>query len=59
MSLRAGWHSLCYLTRPKGVPMINQEGTTVFEYLIAVIVIIGVGIVLIHPGISAWCLTPY
>ena len=39
--------------------MIDQEGTTVFEYLIAVIVIIGVGIVLIHPGISAWCLTPY
>jgi hypothetical protein len=39
--------------------MINQEGTTVFEYLIAVIVIIGVGIVLTHPGISAWCLTPY
>ena len=39
--------------------MINQEGTTLFEYLIALIAIIAVGIVLIHPGISAWCLTPY
>jgi hypothetical protein len=39
--------------------MINQEGTKLFEYLIAVIVIIGVGIVLIYPEISAWCLTPY
>jgi len=39
--------------------MINQEGTTLFEYLIAVIIIVAVGIALIHPGISSWYLIPY
>jgi Tfp pilus assembly protein PilE len=39
--------------------MINQKGTTLFEYLIAVVIIVAVGIAIIHPGISAWCLTSY
>jgi hypothetical protein len=39
--------------------MINQEGTTLLDYLIAVIVIIAVGIALIHPGVSSCYLIPY
>jgi hypothetical protein len=39
--------------------MIDQEGTTLLEYLLAVIVIIAVGIALIHPGITAGYLAPY
>ena len=58
MSLLAGWHSLCYLIWAKGGPMIDQEGTTLLEYLLAVIVIIAVSIALIHPGITAY-LAPY
>ena len=48
-----------FLFEKKGGTMINQEGTTLFEYLIAVIIIIAVGIALVHPGISSWCLIPY
>ena len=39
--------------------MISQKETTLFEYLIAVIIIVVVGIAVIHPGVSSLYLVSY
>jgi hypothetical protein len=39
--------------------MMDQGGTTLLDYLIAVIVIIAVGVALLHPGVSSCYLIPY
>jgi hypothetical protein len=59
MNLLTDWHAFCWFINPKGGRMMDQGGTTLLDYLIAVIVIIAVGVALLHPGVSSCYLLPY